>query len=292
MVQKRDFPFFSLADQDYPEPLKQIPNPPERLFYRGTLLPGEKMFTVVGTRKPTGYGVECAKYFVGQLASYGFTIVSGLALGTDAIVHQTALDNKTRTIAVLGSGVDIITPLTNERLGLAIIEQGALVSEFAPGTLPQKFHFPQRDRIMAGLSLGTLVIEAGEKSGALITAHAAAEQGREVFAVPGDIFSFGSKGTHRLIQEGAKLISDIDDILEEISQLNLPLAQKENLTSSNSIFTQENKTILSCLSKPKNLEELIRDTRLDIAKLRSTLTILEIKRIIKRRLDGKYQLNK
>jgi len=287
-----DIKLVSLEDSDYPELLKQIPNPPTRLYYRGTLIPEEKLFTVVGTRKPSSYGIECAQYFVSQLVNCGFTVVSGLALGTDAVCHQAALNAGGRTLAVLGSGVDTITPITNERLGLEIIERGALISEFPPGTQPQKFYFPQRDRIMSGLSCGTLVIEAGEKSGALITAHAATEQGREVFAVPGDIFSYSAKGTHQLIQEGAKLVTDIDDILQELSQLNLQPAAKKGITNANASVSPESKIILSALSKAKNLEELLEDVRLEASQLRAELTTLEIKRIIKRRLDGRYQLNK
>jgi len=277
-----------LDDPLYPELLKHIPNPPPILYVRGNWPIQMPCITIVGTRKPTPYGIECAKYFTNQLSRAGFCVISGLAFGIDAICHQTTIDANGRTIAVLGSGPDIITPTTNEQLGLHILESGgAIVSEFAPKTKAQKYHFPQRDRIMSGLSLGTLVIEAAQRSGALITARTATEQGREVFVVPGDIFSITSKGTNTLIQEGAKLVTGITDILEELPGFHDKPDETQQKLFSN--ISEQEQTILLCLSAPKSIDQISATTRLPPNTLPSLLTMMELKSMIKRRLDGTYQ---
>jgi len=273
-----------VSDSAYPALLKQIPNPPKTLYVRGTLEPNEICFTIVGTRKPTSYGIETAKLFATQLSQAGFTIVSGLAFGIDAIAHQATLAAGGRTIAVLGSGVDIITPVTNQHIGEQIIERGALVSEFLPGTAAQKNHFPQRDRIMSGLSIGTLVIEASGQSGALITARNATEQGREVFAIPGQIFSHASQGAHKLIQEGAKLTQTIDDILCEFEQLHL---FTNKIAHGSSRKTNENEQkILACLTEPKTLDIIAQETHIAIQELKTAITMLELTRKIAKQPDG------
>jgi DNA processing protein len=279
------------SDNLYPPLLKEIFDPPKELSIRGELLPDEFYFSLVGSRKPSGYGIEAAKFFSQELAEAGFTLVSGLALGIDTVVHQQALACGKRTVAVLGSGIDIISPSTNEKLALQIQKQGALVSELPLGYPPLPENFPRRNRIISGLSCGVLVVEATEKSGALITARFALEQGREVFAVPGEIFSIMSKGTNRLIQQGAKLAICLEDILEEFSHL--PELQKKILNKDNLRDLDEaEKEIIQVLQEPKSIEEINQLIEIDSGELGSRLTILELKSIVKRRLDGKYQLNK
>lgn len=282
MVQK-----ISLKDQDYPRLLKEIQNPPETIYVRGSLKPEDLCFAVVGTRKPSAYGVEATKYFTRGLSEAGFTIVAGLALGVDAIAHQEALNCGKRTIAVLGSGVDQLTPITNQRLGEKIIENGAVISEFPIGMPAMPHHFPQRDRIMSGLSYGVLVIEAREKSGALITARSALEQGREVFGVPGEIFSLSSKGVNKLIQEGAKLVSSVEDIVEEFQ--NLPEVY-EKVSGQTSLFAlpENEKLIFEVLDNAKTSEEIVLKTNLSSGEVNSLLTMLELKDLVKRRPDGRF----
>ena len=205
-------------DPDYPSRLKEIYDYPPVLYIRGKLLPQDEWcLAVVGTRRSTVYGRQVAEEITADLARNKITIVSGLAKGIDSIAHQGALGAGGRTIAVAGCGLDIVYPAENAALARKIIEQGALISEFPLGTRPKPENFPRRNRILSGLSLGVLVVEANETSGAMITAHLALEQNREVFAVPGSILSPASRGVNRLIQEGAKLVRDYTDILEELN---------------------------------------------------------------------------
>ncbi len=209
-----------IEDKNYPQLLKEIDDPPKVLYFKGELKPEEICFAVVGTRMFSIYGKKIALEISKELSETGLTIVSGLAPGIDTFVHRSVVENKKRTIAVLGTGVDeeSIYPRENLKLARMILEnKGALISEYSPGTRGSKVTFPQRNRIISGLSLGTLVIEAKEKSGALITARYALEQNREVFAVPGQIDSLNSKGPHYLIKNGAKLVEKVDDILSEIN---------------------------------------------------------------------------
>ena len=283
----KDFYELKLTDQDYPKLLKEIANPPSKLYVKGTLLKDELCLAIVGTRKPTSYGIEACKYFTRELAGLGFTIVSGLALGIDSISHQIALENNCRTLAILGSGLNKISPRTNNNLALKIAKQGAVISEFEPDEEALPYNFPKRNRIIAGLALGTLVIEAGEKSGALITARLAAENNREVFAVPGSIFSVYSKGTNKLIAQGAKLVSSPIDILEEFYWLKEKIKEK----TIQDLSAEEIK-ILTSLTEPKTIEELSLLTNLEIGVLKSILTEMELKNLILKRLDGLFQKNK
>ena len=194
---------YTIADAEYPALLRPADGAPATLYVRGTLLPGdESAIAVVGNRQVTPYGRQVTLQLVGELAAQGVTIVSGLARGVDAVAHRRALEAGTRTIAVLGCGVDVVYPAEHHGLAKDIVAQGALVSEFPLGTKPDAPNFPMRNRVISGLSLGTLVVEAGETSGALITAARALEQNREVFAVPGSIYSPRSAGTNRLIKRG------------------------------------------------------------------------------------------
>jgi len=212
----------TLVDKNYPENLKKIDNPPFVLFVKGKIKPQDRLsLAVVGTRKMSLYGREITQNLTQQLVKSGLTIVSGLAYGVDTIAHQTTLANKGRTIAVLAGGLDDIYPPENQGLSRQIVKShGALVSEFPPGHQLTTSDFPLRNRIISGLSLGTLVIEGTEKSGSLITARQAADQGREVFAVPGPINSPNSQAPLFLIKQGAKVVQNVEDILEELNYLN------------------------------------------------------------------------
>ncbi len=205
-----------LCDNRYPEYLKKIHDPPMALYYRGKLQNDELAIAVVGSRNATGYGLNMAENISHKLASRGFTVVSGMARGIDSYAHKGTLRADGRTIAVLGCGLDTIYPSENYELSEKILEKGLIISQFPIGVPPLPINFPMRNRIISGLSLGVVVVEANEKSGSLITANIALDQGKEVFAVPGNANSKTSIGTNRLIKDGAKLVMDIDDILEEI----------------------------------------------------------------------------
>ncbi len=207
----------TIWDDDYPYNLKNIYDPPVVLYVKGSLLPADNnSISIVGSRRASSYGRRVAKRLSFDIAKYGITVVSGLARGIDTEAHRGALESGGRTIAVVGSGLDVIYPPENHGLFEKISRSGAVISEFALGTPPEARNFPARNRIVSGFSKGTVVVEASEKSGSLITANFALEQGREVFAVPGDIYRWGSKGSNRLIKEGAKLVESVHDILEEV----------------------------------------------------------------------------
>jgi DNA processing protein len=207
----------TLADDTYPELLRHICDPPLALFYRGDLsLLARPALAIVGSRRASTYAINVAEMLARQLAPTGLAIVSGLAIGIDCAAHTAALDSGGATIAVLGTGIDVIYPRANRRLFARIAQHGLIVTGFPPFTPPRKENFPIRNRLISGLSYGAVIVEATSRSGSLITARMAAEQGREVFAVPGSIFSPGSEGTHRLVQYGAKLVHDADDVLHEL----------------------------------------------------------------------------
>jgi len=206
-----------LTDADYPPLLREIIDPPLALHTLGdrTLLQSTPI-AVVGSRRASTYGVNAAEQLTRDLVSAGLVIVSGLARGIDAAAHESALSSSGKTIAVLGTGIDVMYPRSNAKLFRRIADEGLIVTEFPPGTPPLAENFPMRNRVISGLCVGTVIVEATSRSGSLITARMAAEQGREVFAVPGSIFSKGTEGTHRLIQYGAKLVHDADDVLDEL----------------------------------------------------------------------------
>jgi len=207
----------TLADDDYPALLRQLVDPPLALFYRGNLALAQKpAVAMVGSRRASPYALNVAAQLARELVSTGIAVVSGLALGVDSAAHQATLDASGDTIAILGTGIDIVYPPSNRRLFRTIEERGLILTEFPPGMPPFRYNFPVRNRIISGITLGTVIIEATGRSGSLITARTAAEQNREVFAVQGSIFSPGSEGTHRLVQYGAKLVHDTNDILDEL----------------------------------------------------------------------------
>jgi DNA processing protein len=260
----------------YPALLKAIPSPPPVLYVRGNLLPQDNWaLGVVGTRRASVYGREATRTLVAGLAASGVTIVSGLAYGIDTYAHQTALEAGGRTVAVMGCGVDIIYPDQNRNLADRILEHGAIVSDYPLGTKPESRNFPPRNRIISGLSLGVLVVEGATDSGAMITASFALEQGREVFAVPGNILHRASSGPHRLIQNGAKLVTRIGDILEE---LNLTMVA-EQAAAREVIPDNETEALLlkHLSSDPMHIDELGRAAGLPINQVASTLTLMELK---------------
>ncbi|MDD3098509.1 MAG: DNA-processing protein DprA [Candidatus Pacebacteria bacterium] len=213
--------FIQTIDKKFPPLLKEINYAPFGIYIKGDIPIQQPFIAIVGTRKVSPYGKLVTEKIVQELTKYNFVIVSGLANGVDTIAHKTALENKGKTIAILGSGIKNIFPLTNRKLAQEITKNGALISEYSLRAPALKQYFPWRNRIISGLCLATIVIEAPEKSGALITARFALEQNREIFATPGSIFNKNSSGTHNLIKQGAKLVSQIEDILEELKPIKL-----------------------------------------------------------------------
>jgi len=280
-ILKKGIKILTIKDKNYPKLLKEIVNPPFLLYIKGEIkLEDEKALAVVGSRRPTNYGREVTESLTWALVHQGFTIVSGMARGIDSVAHKTALKAGGRTIAVLGTGVDVCYPPENKKLYEEISYNGALVSEFTPGTQPTPYNFPQRNRIIAGLSLGVLVTEAAEKSGALITAGFAGEAGREVFAVPGPIYSKMSAGTSALIKDGAKLVYKMEDILEELG-----LEQKaleDLLDAKVSPDSSEMNVILKFLQdEPKHIDEIIKETGLSASQTVSLLSMMELRGFVK-----------
>jgi len=267
----------NIQDENYPKLLKGIKNAPEVIYYRGEMKSDENCFAVVGTRRFSPYGKQVALEMAGDLAEAGLIIVSGLAPGIDTFAHTATVERRKRTIAVLGTGVDekSIYPQSNLKLAQKILETGgALISEYPPDQRGTQFTFPQRNRIISGLSLGILVVEAKQKSGALITAHYAFEQNRKVFAIPGPIHSLNSKGCHYLIKRGAKLVESANDILKD---LNLP-AGRQVYQKGIIGETEEENLILNVLKEEVlDIDKIIEKTKLSAAKVASTLAILEIK---------------
>ncbi|MEO0560937.1 MAG: DNA-processing protein DprA [Chloroflexota bacterium] len=263
---------------DYPPLLKPLPDAPTLLYVRGSLLPGDsRAVCIVGTRKATVYGKDAAYRLAYDLASQGVTIVSGLAHGIDSAAHNGALDAGGRTLAISGCGISEIYPSDNLDLAHRIIEHGAVITEFPIGTPPTAKNFPRRNRIMSGMTLGVLVAEAGEKSGSLITAGLAAEQGRDVFAVPSNIFSQVGRGTNRLIQDGAKLVMSAADVLDEIDTAHefAETALKTERVAPESDVEQH---VLDMLGPdPVHVDDLARLSDLPISQITATLTLLELK---------------
>jgi DNA processing protein len=280
----------SIEDKIYPKFLKEIKDPPKVLYYLGEIKPEENCFAIVGTRRFSSYGKQVALEIAGDLAEAGLTIVSGLAPGIDTFSHQAVVERKKRTIAVLGTGLDekSIYPRSNLNLAEKILETGGcLISEYPAGTHGSEFTFPQRNRIISGLSLGILVVEAKEKSGSLITANYAFSQKRKVFAVPGQVYSSNSKGPHLLIKKGAKLTENANDILKELNIEPLKTGAKKVIGE-----TKEENLILTVLKEEAlSIDEIIKKTRLPTAGVASTLTILEIKDKVKNLGNNIYAIS-
>jgi len=270
----------SYNDPNYPARLKEIYDYPPVLYVRGSLLPEDAWcLAVVGTRRATVYGKQITEEIVTDLAQSKITIVSGLAKGIDTIAHQSALAAGGRSTVVAACGLDIVYPGENTSLARSIISQGALISEYPLGTRPRAENFPRRNRIMSGLSLGVLVIEADESSGAMITAHLAVEQNREVFAIPGSILSPASRGTNHLIQEGAKLVRNYTDILEELNLTTV--ARQIELTEIIPSSDTESQLLKQLGAEPTHIDEVCRSSGLPVATVSSTLTMMELKGLVK-----------
>lgn len=293
-VQFHQIQLLTYKDVDFPRLLKEIPDAPFLLYVKGNIKAlNTPSVAMVGSRRASIYGLSMAEKFAGELAETGVTIVSGLARGIDAACHRAALKAKGTTMAVLGCGLCHVFPEENKNLAEEITSEGALVSEFSMGTFPLPYHFPKRNRIVSGLSLGVVVVEASAKSGALITSDFALEQGREVFAIPGKVDQPNSQGVNRLIKDGAKLVSCVEDILEE---LKLPLsayvgAGLEPTPAKHTInLSQTEKPVYEQLSdEPQHIDDLVEQCRIPVSQLMAVLLNLELKGIIKQ-LPGKLFL--
>jgi DNA processing protein len=296
-LSKNDINIITYQDELYPVKLMNIYDRPPFLYVRGNLNKNDTNIAIVGSRLASTYGKYTTERISRELALKGLTIVSGMARGIDSVAHRGALTAHGRTIAVLGSGLDVIYPPENKKLYADIIQNGAVISEFPLGTPPRSANFPTRNRIISGMSYGVVIVEAGEKSGSLITARLALEQGREVFAVPGSIDAAGSRGTNKLIKQGAKLIENTDDILEEI----LPqfertivlkphsIANSEAIAAKSSeIFSAVDQKIIDFISGSRvHIDDLISSTGLSSADILSALTTLELKGMV-RQYPGKF----
>jgi len=269
----------TLMDDQYPRLLKEIDQAPPVLYVNGTLTPADEFaVAIVGTRRVTAYGQQVTRDMSTYLAGHGLTIVSGLARGVDALAHQHAVQAGGRTIAVLGSGVDVIYPPEHRKLAEAIVDHGAVISDYPLGTQPEGINFPPRNRIISGLSLATIVVEAGERSGALITADFAVEQGRDVFAVPGNVFSPACRGTNRLIQKGAYAMVSPQDVLDV-----LDLSQVEDYKDARQTLpkdTTEARILQVMGYEPIHVDEICHETGYPIEQVSAALTMMELKGMV------------
>ena len=321
LIEQHQCHVVTINDDTYPPLLKQIDDAPALLYIIGEFpLPDTPSIAIVGSRSPTEYGKTTSQQLSYQLAERDIIVVSGFARGIDTCVHRGALEAGGRTVAVFGCGLSIIYPDTNRALAAEITESGALVSEFPMTMPPRGKNFPRRNRVISGLTLGTLVVEASERSGSLITARHAAEQGREVFAVPGQIFSGVSRGTHSLINQGATLINSVDDLLDALPQDYTQILGGQSLEPSSAKqpdkiarpqsvekrstptpqpkakvelnLTPEEQTVLSVMNADSvHIDEITRVTQLPIGKVSSLLVMLELKGIVQQ-LPGKQFVKK
>jgi DNA processing protein len=292
-VDQKGYKIITFNDSAYPALLREIPDPPPLLYICGELDGQERNIAVVGSRNATAYGITTTQRLCADLAAFNMTIVSGMAIGIDTAAHQGALAAKGKTMAVLGSGFNNIYPSENLDLFKRIAAEGAVISEFTLDTEPEAHNFPIRNRIISGMSMGTVVVEASRKSGSLITARLAAEQNREVFAVPGSIQSFKSTGTHTLIKQGAKLIENAQDVLEELAAFIEAPGQPENRNSGCKAAVRpsllpDEMSVYEILSPyPEHIDTIVRKTRIEPGKLLGLLLQLELKGMV-HQLPGKF----
>jgi len=285
----------SVKETLYPNALKTINSPPAVLYIRGKLPRGKNLLAIVGSRKATPYGLKVAEEFAATLAMKGIVVVSGGAIGIDASAHKGALKVQGATVAVLGSGIDLLYPANNSKIFASILETGAIISEFAPGVEPLPRHFPMRNRIIVGMCRGVLVVEAAQKSGAMITADMALEENREVYCVPGNIYSPTSKGTNNLIKEGAMLVDSPTEILEAYSlvrKTNKPL-KIENANLFNVLPTQdaeEANAVLSTMAPGESLtlEEIVINSEMTLANVSNVLLNLQIGGLVQQQPGQRY----
>jgi len=282
-LEKSGGKIITLKDEAYPPRLRDIYDPPALLYLKGELKKEDELaVSIVGSRKTTPYGRWITEKISQTLVRYGVTIVSGMARGVDSVAHWGAISGGGRTLAVLGCGVDVVYPPENRNLFSKIIEQGAVLSEFPMGSPPEGGHFPKRNRIISGLSMGVVVVEAGPDSGSLITANFALEQGREVFAIPGNVGAGGSRGTNRLIKDGAKLVESSEDILEEIlPQWKREKERIEEVKPRGPELSEEEKILYEMLGEtPLHIDAMIRESKFEPGKVSSLLLNLELKGLI------------
>lgn len=271
---------------DYPKVLLEISDPPPFLYVRGELKGLEDAVAIVGSRRASTYGLLTTERLAGELARHGVTVVSGMARGVDTAAHRGALKGGGRSIGVLGCGIDVVYPPENRRLYQEMAEKGVLVSEFPMGTTPLAENFPRRNRIISGISRGVLVVEAVKNSGSLITARCALEQGREVFAIPGNITSCGSRGTHQLIKDGAKLVEGVEDILEELP-LRSMVAADTDPSPGFSLTPQEAGIYTLLAESPLHIDDIIVKSELTVGDVSAILLRLELKGAVTQ-LPGKH----
>lgn len=271
--------FATVLDEVYPRILREIPGPPPVLYFRGTLpRQDEPTVAIVGTRRATSYGREATTRIASELAAAGVTIVSGLAKGIDGFAHRAAIDVGGRTLAVLASGVDVIYPPEHRQLAERIVTTGAVVSDYPPGTKPDAPNFPARNRIISGLSLATIVVEAPSRSGALITVGFAADQGRDVYAVPGSILSPASEGTNRLLRQGATPLTAAAELLEDLKLGQVAVAEPEQMAFP---MTDEERAIYALVTaEPQHIDELAYSAGLTISAASALMTMLELKGLV------------
>jgi DNA processing protein len=279
----------TLADPEYPRQLKEISQPPPLLFVKGNPeLLTKPQIAIVGSRNPSATGVKTATEFAEVLAAAGLTITSGMALGIDAASHQGALNVNGHTIAVAGTGLDRIYPASNKQLARQIAEHGAIISEFPPGTNAKANHFPRRNRIISGLCLGLLVVEAAQQSGSLITARLALEQNREVFAIPGSIHNPLARGCNALIRQGAKLVETAEDIFEELGQYN-HIFRTNALENSQTGLDLEQQNLLKLINyNPITVDALVQESGWSVEIVSSMLLVLELQGYIASAAGGSY----
>jgi len=288
LIDKKAVTVITLNDAAYPKNLRNIYDPPPFLYVKGALSSlDDTAFAIVGSRNASEYGMTATERISRELALRGLTIVSGMARGIDSCAHNGALAARGRTIAVLGSGIDVIYPPENRRLYESITGHGAVISEFPMGTKPNAYNFPARNRIISGLSLGVLVVEASLHSGSLITAQLALEQGRDVFAVPGNVHSYKSKGTHKLLKDGARLVENAQDILDEIRVEVSAAAPGEKLPDETPGLSSELQAVVQLLQEnPLHIDEIIVQTGYSSSQLSALLLDLELNGLIQQ-LPGK-----
>lgn len=292
-LKKKNVWFVTLLDKDYPELLRQIRNPPFVLYGKGdiSLLKNQNTIGIVGARRTTQYGRDVTKLLTEELVLNGFAVVSGLALGVDAVSHMVALENNGKTIAVLGCGVDCCNPGENLSIYNEILKSGnCIISEFPLGMRPTQWSFPARNRIIAGLSQGVLVTEGAEDSGSLITGEFALKFNRKVFAVPGPITSTMSKGPYKLISKGAKLVTRTEDILKELSNPLKPKIKNQELRVKKGETKEEQMIIDLLQNEGFSFDELVRKTKLKSAQLSSILSMMEIKALVSSSPGGKFNI--
>lgn len=274
-------------DDDYPRLLKEVSAPPPVLYYRGQLVETDTTaVAIVGTRKMSRYGQDMAKSIAFDLARAGVTIVSGLALGVDGIAHRAAIEAGGRTIAVLGSGIDVIYPGKHRDLARKIEQQGAVITEYPPGTPPDRFNFPPRNRIISGLSRGVVVVEAPERSGALITVDFAAEQGRDAFAVPGPVNAPASAGCLRILREGATLVRSAGDVLEDLHIR--PVDYEQPAEEPVALSDAERRLLAVLTSQPQHIDDIAAQLGKTVAEVSGELMMLELQSSVQSEGGGYY----